>query len=353
MKILTIGNSPKVHGGITSVITQILKYDWNSKNVKMDFIPTYEGGSNVHKLVYFYKQCKLIKKYLKNNKVDYVHMHISHYGSFYRANYIMDYCVKRKIKTIVHLHSSEFKVFYNSSSKSLKTKICFFFEKANVVIALGDQWKEFIESISPKSNVTILNNSVDNPHKLVIHDKNKMNFLYMGVLVKRKGVIDLLQAIDIINKKDKSILKNVVFNIAGDGEEKSKLIKFAEDNDITKYVNFIGWVDDNNKEKTYLNNNILILPSYNEGLPMCILEAMSYGMPIITTDVGSIKEAVVNDKNGFIFKPGEIDKMVDYIISCISNYDLRIKMSNESKEIFLTKFDSNRFYNKLYDIYKG
>lgn len=352
MKILMLGNSPKVHGGITSVISQILKYDWNNNNnISIDFISTYEGGNNIHKIIYFYKQYKLIRKYIKNNKVDYVHMHISHYGSFHRANFLLKYFERKKIKTIVHLHSSEFKVFYNSSSRYFQKKISLFFEKANIVITLGEQWKDYIKSISPKANAIILNNSVDNPKKEVKQEKNKISFLYMGVLVKRKGVIDLLKAIDMINKTNASDLQNVVFNIAGDGEEKINLENFVKENHLNEYVNFLGWIDDKTKEETYLKNDIMILPSYNEGLPMCILEAMSYGMPIITTNVGSIKEAVINEQNGFIFEPGEIEKMANYITSCISNYNLRVKMSKESKNIFLKKFDSNKFYSKLKEIY--
>lgn len=352
MKVLMIGNHQSVHGGITSVIQQILKFRWKNDQIDMSFIPSYIGGNALQKIAYFFKAYNKIKKELKYNKPNVVHIHMSHSGSFDRANMIKKMCEKYNVSVVIHLHGSEFKKFYNRSSGNKQEEICKFFSDVYAVIVLGENWKEFILSISPKANVCILNNSIAIPKTGVKQSKTDINFLFMGVLIKRKGVIDLLEAINQLKKEGKLDKINVKFNIGGSGEEYEKLAKYVEENGLEKYIEFLGWVDNENKENILKKNQVFVLPSYNEGLPIAILEALSYGMPIISTNVGSIDEAVYNDKNGYLLKPGDIEELKNKLTALIDNFDLREKMGEESRKIAKEKFDENQYYNNLIKIYK-
>lgn len=354
MKILMVGNDISVHGGITSVIQQILNYKWND-NVNIDFIPTYKEGNKLYQILFFLKQRNKIRRYIKLNNPDIIHIHMSHTGSFFRANHIQKIALRNNIKIIIHLHGSEFEKFYNKSSNRIKEKIKIFFEHSNCNIVLGDNWNIFIKKIASSSNNIIFNNSIKIPIETVKQEEKRVEFLFLGVLIKRKGVQDLLEAINNINLTDRNVFEkyNVKFNIGGDGIYSEKLKQYVKDNNIAKYVRFLGWLDDKKKNEELQKNHIFVLPSYNEGLPIAILEALSYGMPIISTNVGSIEECVCNEVNGYIFEPGDVKYLSEIIKKIILDNDKRIIMGKESKNIAYKKFDEKLYMDKLKDLYKS
>mgnify|MGYP000429415235 FL=1 len=98
---------------------------------------------------------------------------------------------------------------------------------------------------------------------------------------------------------------------------------------------------------------MLVLPSYNEGLPIAILEAMSYGLPIISTNVGSIGEAVKEKENGFLIEPGDVDSLAHAMIQLTNNSILWKKESRASRNICETKFSENVFFEAVEKIYRG
>lgn len=105
----------------------------------------------------------------------------------------------------------------------------------------------------------------------------------MGRLGERKGVYDLLQSIQQL----KTLGVTANFNLAGDGEvEEVKAL--VQQYGIEDCVNVLGWINGEQKEKLMREADLLVLPSYHEGLPMAILEAMNCGLPIISTTVGGI-----------------------------------------------------------------
>lgn len=97
---------------------------------------------------------------------------------------------------------------------------------------------------------------------------------------------------------------------------------------------------------------MLVLPSYNEGLPMSILEAMSYGMPIVATNVGDISSAVKNDKNGYIVEPGDIQKFKEAFKLVMDEHNFE-KLSSNSLSMALNEFDENKFFDSIKQVYSS
>ena len=269
---------------------------------------------------------------IKDKTVKIAHIHTSSKGSFLRKSMIMYVAKAFGKKTILHVHGSEFKVFYDKSPDIIKKFIEKTFDNADCIIVLSKQWKDIIFQITKNENIQI----VYNPIK--IHEPNKLegaNFLFMGRLGKRKGVFDIFEAA-------KSVCGDVVINLYGDGEIDKSL---APEN-----VKIHGWVSGEEKDKIFRNSDVLLLPSYNEGLPISILEAMSYGMPIISTPVGGIVEAVENNVNGFIVNCGDTSDLAEKI-NALCDKDLRLKMGAESFRLVKEKFDVEIIKTRLKEIY--
>ncbi|MGO4969938.1 glycosyltransferase family 4 protein [Streptococcus alactolyticus] len=347
-----IGNHESVHGGITSVIKQILDHEWTEGEVDIRFLPSYKGGNVVNKIFYFAVTVFRLVGICCFEKPDVVHIHMSHHGSFDRANILSNICKSANIPVIVHLHGSEFEKYYEECNLSKRKKIESFFNDCNAVIVLGDKWKKFIQKISPKAVIYVFNNSIQIPEKFELKDRDEVRFLFLGVLFERKGVMDLLKSIDSLNQEGILKSKSPKFIIAGTGPEEERLKKYELENNISNYVEFVGWIDGKEK-KNYLETcDILILPSYNEGLPIAILEALSYGMPVVSTDVGSISEAVHDHLNGFLFNPGDVTLLSAHLKKLIMNKDLRCKMSIESRKLAEMYFDDKKYFIRLEALYK-
>lgn len=179
-------------------------------------------------------------------------------------------------------------------------------------------------------------------------EKEDVLILFVGYLDTFKGIFDTIDAFyKIINKKP-----NVKLIMVGTGPEENTLKKRVSKLGLEKAVIFTGKLPPTNLPEYYQAADIFVLPSYTEGLPLSILEAMSCGLPIITTNVGGIPEVVENGKNGFIIDPGDADKLKEKLEKITVDENLRDKFSEESTKIIATSpMNSEDKINILIELY--
>lgn len=347
-KVLMCGNHSSNKGGMTSVIEQIMEYDWEKEGIKLSFIPTFKPGNVVTKSIFFLWAYIKIFFFFLIERPDFVHMHMSYKGSFTRKYLIHRLCRLFGVSDVIHLHGSEFKKWYNDSPTKKQLKIRRLLKESNYFIVLGEKWKKIILEIEPQTNVRIISNGIRIPKETVQWDENECNMLFLGVLISRKGVHDLINAIVLLNETKK--LNNIRFVIAGTGDEEDALKKQVTDSGLNQFVKFLGWINGTDKYDVMLHSQIMVLPSYNEGLPISILEAISYGMPVISTPVGDIPSAIKDGINGYLVEPGNVQQIANAIekLSTKSCFD---DMSFNSRKIAENSFSIDYFYKKLIEIY--
>ena len=338
------GNHPTNRGGMTSVISQIREHDWEKEGVNLRFIPTYLPGNPLKKAAYFIKAYSRIRQVMKNDRPDILHVHMSYKGSFTRTSILHRLCKKYGIKDIIHLHGSEFEKWYNASPEKKKEEIRTLLRECSAIIVLGESWKHVVRAIEPAANVCVISNGVRIPEACVSWDPACCRILYLGVLIPRKGLTDLLDAVHLL--KQGGELGTRRFVIAGSGEEEELLKHRAKELGLSEEVSFVGWVDGKKKEKLLLTSQVLVSPSYHEGLPVSILEAASYGMPIVSTDVGDISSVVLNGENGVLIKPGRVQELAAGILA-VSSEENYARMSRRSRQIAEEHFSIDQFYDKL------
>lgn len=348
-KVLIVGNHPSVKGGITTVISQIREHDWKKENVEMKFIPTYIDKNNVFKIFYFLiSYIRIFIQFLYWNP-DVCHIHMSYKGSFTRKYMIHKLCKLFSIKDIIHLHGSEFEKWYMELDENKKKKVKELLLTSDNFIVLGEKWNKAIKNIESRTKTLILNNSVHIPEETTYWNQSTFNILFLGVLIERKGVIDLLKAVKEISKKIDS--KEIHFIIAGTGKQEDALKKYCIEEGINEYVEFKGWIECDTKIDLLKHSQLLVLPSYNEGLPVAILEAISYGLPIIATDVGDIHSAVKNGENGYLIRPGDYIALSEQILSITDNEALFEKFSMNSRKLAENDFSDEVFFSKILQCY--
>lgn len=280
---------------------------------------------------------KFIGILLSNKKIKILHIHGAAYGSFYRK-YILFYIGKfifRK-KVIYHVHGSEFSKFYMESGGFTKRLVKHFVENADLLICLSLSWKTFFTTNFKRiKKIEILKNGIEKPaiaiNQLVQARMGapKITFLFLGALGDRKGVFDLLNAAVIY----KAYFTGKITIVIGGNGEVERLKDYIKNNELDEIVHFEGWVSGDKKADLLKSSSVYILPTYNEGLPIAILEAMSYALPIISTPVGGIPEIVLNENNGFLINPGDTEAIFQALKKFIDDPRLVENMGLSSAEI--------------------
>lgn len=275
---------------------------------------------------------------------------MSYKGSFYRKYLIHKLCKKYDVPDVIHLHGSEFQKWYNESNSRTKKKIRNLLAESSAFIVLGDKWNKAVKEIEPATRTVVVSNAVHIPDYTTNWNGDTFQILFLGVLIKRKGVADLIQAISLLKKE--GWLNNIKFIIAGSGSEEESLKQQASELKVEPWIEFAGWTDGKAKERYLKESQALVLPSYNEGLPIAVLEAISYGLPVIATAVGDMAAAVREGENGFLIKPGDVSALADKIKKITEDKGRYTQMSAKSKEIALTEFSDSKYFEKIYNCYQ-
>lgn len=346
-QVLTIGpNYKTLGGGIVSVLSTYAEYDKDFL-----FLPTFESENNLRNILKFpLLVLNIIFLLLKNKNISMVHIQGASYISFYRKYTIFLLCkyILRK-KVIFHIHGAEFHIFYKKGNAITKKLIKHFIEKTDGIIVLSKFWKDFFSNTFKQDNIFILNNTVPNPETFNKKDENKIDFLFLGEVGKRKGTFELIEAIKNI-KKD--LNKDINFYIGGNGNI-DKLNSKIKEYGLEEFVHYVGWISGEKKIELLKKSHVYVLPSHNEGLPISILEAMSYKMPIISTPVGGIPEVLHDKKNGILVTPGNVKEIEDALKFFIHNSSEIETMGDVSSNIVKNYLpdtviqDLHKIYDKL------
>jgi len=231
-------------------------------------------------------------------------------------------------KVIIHLHSSSFYEFFLSGSWYV-SKIL---SSCDRVVVLCSDWEEKLKVTFPKLDIR----RIENPFPGIIHEQDSsltqrqdIILLFVGFLIENKGIRDIMSIAERI--KEESV-NNVQIHIAGKGELGTYIINTIKEKGLERYVFFKGWLDKEMKEEAYQNADIFILPSYKEGMPISILEAMSYGLPVLSTKISGIPDLITDGINGYLDSPGDTNGMYKHLDQLLNDPEKRKNMGKKSLE---------------------
>ena len=346
MKVLMVGVDKSTKGGMWTVVENYLHDRTFCKKTHLKYIPTSITGKTVNKLLFTLVAYLKILYTFMTAHIDIVHVHMSERGSVYRKGIVLKTAKMFHCKTVIHMHGAEFQVWYEQLSDEKKEGVKKILNLADKMIILGDYWYEFISSLVDKDKIEIVHNAVNVPD-IIEYNPNSKNIMFLGVVGKRKGIDDLLDAMKEADKQLGDDVKLYIYGPNPDHDIGGK-INYLQLSDRVEYK---GWLSANEKGATFKSIAVNVLPSYNEGLPMTILETMAYGIVNISTDVAAIPEAV-NEKNGILIKPGDIKALSDAIITLMNNDELRKEKSYASYQDAKTLFSLETHVAKVMKIYE-
>ena len=144
---------------------------------------------------------------------------------------------------------------------------------------------------------------------------------------------------------------NWTLTLVGDGTGRRDAEELSAELDIKDRVNFTGVRED--VFRLLADSQVFILSSKREGFPLSILEAMRVGLPVVAADVGGVCEAVEEGQSGFLFPPGDADRLAEKLRRLLGDPLLRKRMGRAGRESFLKNFTLDQMVDKTISVYKS
>jgi glycosyltransferase involved in cell wall biosynthesis len=253
-------------------------------------------------------------------------------------------------KVIMHHHGGEYQRYWRQMTVRQRRRTLELLTKVSALIVLGDAWREFFVGLGvPAERVVSMRNPVNLPKSIPDRlGRERVGFLFLGVLVHRKGAFDLLDAIRTLPS---DTLATFHFVMAGNGqveELRSLVAKYG----LNASVEVRSWVDQKERDQLLAEADVFVLPSRNEGLPMAMLEAMAWGLPAICTAVGSIPEILVDGQNGLLITPGNLEQLANAISHLGTVEKDRLALGQAARNSVET-LASEIYVRKLLQLYKS
>lgn len=319
-KVLLVTPDFKIPGGVSEFNKILVK---NSKQEVTTFV-VYSAGRNMFFIWSFlFLIYDLIRFTIRTASARYNIVHIN--PSLGKTSILRDsvFAWIAKLfgkKVFVHWHGWNPKNEYLLSSyKVFLTKTML---KADHIKFLSSNFQKQFQQIGYFNKSSLGNTFIDD--KLLINnfkkDRNHVGFniLFLSAVSKNKGIYETLEIYKILKEK----YAEINLTVAGIGIELDAVKDLVKRKNITG-VEFKGFVSGKEKSQTYINADIYLFPSYYEGMPTSVIEAMGFSLPVICSSVGALADFFINEKMGFIVRNQNIRDYVASIEKLIINEDLR------------------------------
>ena len=234
-----------------------------------------------------------------------MHLHVAAQTSILRKLPFVVMARLMRKPILLHIHApSEESLFRKTRPWALR----YLFRSATRVIALSQHWADLFAFYQPQAQIVVIPNPVRTFEAVTVEKEVPPVVLFVGKLEARKGYGDLLTAAAEVLPQ----FPTTQFWFAGHGELKAASERIKQLG-IERSVRLLGWVSGTALEEIYPQASLLALPSYAEGVPMSVIEAMSHGVPVVCTPVGGVPDMIRDGENGLLVNPGDVRSLARQI----------------------------------------
>jgi glycosyltransferase involved in cell wall biosynthesis len=279
-----------------------------------------------------------------------VHLNLAERGSVYRKAALLAATKLAGGRALLHLHAAQIVQFHASMGPGGKVLLRWMFRSADHCVVLGDVWRRWVsETFAIKPNrISVVYNGVPATaaKQRTVPADGRFRLLFVGNLLERKGVKDLLHAFSAPALR----ARNIELTMAGGGPVE-QYRAMAQQLGIAERVRFTGWVSQDDARTLMVNSDALILPAYDEGLPLVILEALASATPVICTPVGSIPEVLADGENALFVTPGDESGIAAAIARLIDDPALGRQIASAGSVLYQRLFTMEAFARAVGSLY--
>jgi glycosyltransferase involved in cell wall biosynthesis len=316
-KILVTRPAANDPGGVTVLYDNIAEH-FADNGIDIEFL---EIGSTRGRFLHPFSDQLAFRKKIKDHRFDLILINPSLGSrSFFRDGLLAWQAKARGLPLLVFIHG-----WSDNFAREVERRWMRFFAhtfgRADAFIVLASDFEEKLRKWGVRVPIyrgtTAVSDSliadIDIEEKLKsLQNIDEFQLLFLARLERAKGVIETIDACALLLERGRHV--NLV--VAGDGPEAAEIKSYANDK-LGDHVQFPGYVRDKAKSSAFAVAHIYVMPSYGEGLPISLLEAMSFGLPVVTRPVGGVKDMFVNGQHGFMTEsknPAEIAALIEKLL---------------------------------------
>jgi glycosyltransferase involved in cell wall biosynthesis len=284
--------------------------------------------------------------FMMRSPPDIVHIHTSHRFSFYRAGFYALFAAHVWNRPVVlHIHGSSFDAFVSTESTLVRSYQTVVFDAADEIIVLSEYWRKVLSPHTDKEKLTVIPNAVDIDDYTPLYEDDVPHITFISNIIENKGIAELVTAVDNLARSDYEFR----LSVAGKGPLSNHAEILAADHDNVEYLGYVSEVE---KQELLNKSSIFVLPSYAEGLPIAMLEAMAGGNAIVSTTVGSIPE-VIDNENGVLVESGNADQLAEALAELIANPERVVMMGQANREAVKREYEWSLVVERLLQTYNN
>jgi glycosyltransferase involved in cell wall biosynthesis len=327
-KIVHVGPGLAVRGGVSAVERMII--DSISCHVQVEHVATMEDGGILRRMRVFGAALWRIHSILRDKSPCIFHVHFASRGSTLRKYIVSLMVLRASGRLVLHAHGGGFGSFFSNLPKPLQDRVARAFRRSHGFVVLSSQWQEFYATqlAVRRDRIRIMVNPTNPPSSVPDRSRrDSVQFLFLGRINDAKGAFELLDAYRALPVASRAAAR-IVF--AGDGRVEELRRRAA---DIGTDVVVHTWLDREERDHLLAASDVLVLPSHNEGVPMAVLEAMAYGMPVIATPVGGIPDVIRHGREGLLVEVGNRAALTAALTRMVAEPALRASLGRGARAI--------------------
>jgi glycosyltransferase involved in cell wall biosynthesis len=364
-KVLVLGPVPPPYGGIATVMFSIIESELRSEfefDVFNRTVLPDDRKSFIQRMWFRIQRFYAYFKKLRTGKYDFVHIHSAD-PVFPGTVIFMIITRLAGTKILLHMHGTDWDDFYSRASKKDQLIVRYGIRLADHVIVLYSLWETNLRNLYPGITISTVHNLIhrmDEPNTNTVRQKKidagisptQFTVVSIGTVGYRKGSFEILKAVPGVIAKEPSIR----FLLVGGEEvpgEYDQVASVMKDSNLSEFVKMTGEVVRDDVPYFLAMADIFILPSYIEGMPMSIIEAMQLGKPIIASKVGGIPEMIEDGVSGLLIDPGDPNGIAHAVLTLFSSPELRNKLGSKAAEAFAEKFEFSTGIKQIRSVYSS
>lgn len=280
-----------------------------------------------------------------------VHVNMAERLSVVRKGAIVVACRVLGVPVVLHLHAAQLHHFYRALPLPAQRLTRWVFSLPACVVVLGPAARRFVteELHVPPQRVDVVINGVPGPR---LQRPARMagaprRVLFVGNLSERKGVSDLLLALALPG----FAASRLEVALAGGGDVSGYQAKAAALG-LGDMVKFEGWCDQQKVAQLMAQADVLVLPSYDEGLPLVILEALAHGVAVVCTPVGEIPAVLSDGVNACFVEPGDVEGLAAALQRLLREPQLLEDLGRNGRALYARQFSLSRFFASVARVHR-
>ena len=360
IRVMMLGPGDAVGGGIVALVETIMPC--LRKQVDLLYLPTVKrrplkesGKISPQNMALAISQFARFLWALYRFHPQIIHLHTSQGIAWLKDTFFVFVGKSHGCRIILHMHGGNFDRLYDKNPRFMQNYTGRVMRLADAIIAVSTEWRRRLAQIVPGGHIVTFRNCIAveaiSPHP-IHRSSNTAKGLFLGRVGPRKGAFDLLEAMGRLKSRNCSLQ----VWIAGGEERQGDLLKASarrEELQLLDQYQLVGTVRGAEKAELLSKASLFVLPSYDEGLPMAVLEAMAAGLAVVSSPVGGIPEVVKDGYNGFLVTPGDVEALADRLAILANDTHLREEMGRRSREIAVREFDVNAYVRRLVALYES